>query len=527
MLIDASMPSWHRLLPGLLVLAFASPVLPATFTVNSTADRTNLQINGICDTGQLIGSLPECTLRAALEEANAQALASNIQFNIEDCPAARCLIEIDTDSSGNLPDLQRPIRIDGSTQPGNENVCLQSIPDRPAYQVILQGDGAGIGLRIVQGGDGSVIRGLNIRNFDNAIDLIGSDDNQVECSYIGSDESGMLVGPGNLGYGILIACDSTGNIIGGPEAADANLISGNGIDGVKLFAGFTCNPDPADNVPTANAVLGNLIGIAADGISALGNASHGIAIFGGLGADGNFIGVLQDGSSVHGNVIAANGLTGIWLDSEPGAPKGTEGTVIVGNHIGTDRSGQVELGNQLSGIHIIRGAHSRIGGPAAADANRISFNGQGIFITHDVSVGNRIQQNAMHANTGRGIALVVHPEEPDGSGPNRLQKAPEIFSAIREGSTIMVSYSVAVNTEDLPLIVEFFFADADLEEGQTYLATHSYGVTGVVTTSFTISSLASGAWLLATASDGAGNTSEFSQTAELNVIDMIFQDRFQ
>jgi CSLREA domain-containing protein len=527
MLIDATMPSWHRLLPGLLALALASPVLSATFTVNSTADRPNLQINGSCDTGQLIGSLPECTLRAALEEANAQALAANIQFNIEDCPAARCLIEIDTDSSGNLPDLQRPIRIDGSTQPGNEHVCLQAIPERSAYQIILQGDGAGIGLRVAQGGDGSVIRGLNIRNFDNAIDLIGSNDNRVECNFIGSDESGMLAGPGNLAYGVLIACDSADNIIGGRDAADANLISANGIDGVKLFAGFTCNPDPADNVPTSNAVLGNLIGTAADGLSPLGNASHGIALFGGLGADGNFIGVLQDGSSVHGNVIAANGLAGIWLDSEPGAPKGTEGTVIVGNHIGTDRSGQAELGNQLSGIHIIRGAHSRIGGPAAADANQIAFNGQGIYITHDVSVGNRIQQNAMHGNTGSGIALVVHPEEPDGSGPNRLQAAPEIFSAIREGNAILVSYSVTASSEDLPLIVEFFFADADLDEGQTYLASHSYGVSGLVTTSFTVPSSAGGTWLLATASDPAGNTSEFSQAAELDIIDMIFQDRFQ
>ena len=47
---------------------------PVGFIVNSTADVVDQNIgNGVCDTGNLVGSDPECTLRAAVQEANASA----------------------------------------------------------------------------------------------------------------------------------------------------------------------------------------------------------------------------------------------------------------------------------------------------------------------------------------------------------------------------------------------------------------------------------------------------------------------
>ena len=46
----------------------------ATFVVNSTADRVDISPgNGSCDTGNLVNGSPECTLRAAVQEANALA----------------------------------------------------------------------------------------------------------------------------------------------------------------------------------------------------------------------------------------------------------------------------------------------------------------------------------------------------------------------------------------------------------------------------------------------------------------------
>ena len=46
----------------------------AVFSINSNGDASDASLgDGVCDTGGLVGGLPECTLRAAIEEANAFA----------------------------------------------------------------------------------------------------------------------------------------------------------------------------------------------------------------------------------------------------------------------------------------------------------------------------------------------------------------------------------------------------------------------------------------------------------------------
>src|SRR5262245_53015093 len=58
--------------------------LLATFTVNSTDDDGDANLSDArCDTGKKVGDVvPACTLRAAIEEANATALKDTIQFAI-------------------------------------------------------------------------------------------------------------------------------------------------------------------------------------------------------------------------------------------------------------------------------------------------------------------------------------------------------------------------------------------------------------------------------------------------------------
>ena len=49
------------------------------FLVNSTADRVDSNIgDGTCSTGLLVGSDPECTLRAAVQESNASAIVDDV-----------------------------------------------------------------------------------------------------------------------------------------------------------------------------------------------------------------------------------------------------------------------------------------------------------------------------------------------------------------------------------------------------------------------------------------------------------------
>jgi hypothetical protein len=529
------------LLAGLMLSGSLSA---QTFTVNSTGDDAVAVLNGECATGTLIDEVPECTLRAALQEAgHAAPNLVNINFDIASCPGDLCVIEIDTLEGESLPLITSPVVVDGSTQPGNAGVCNSDIVDRPAYRIALQGNGTDNvegedvhGLHLASGSDGSVIRGLNIRNFVHGIALVGTNNNLVECNALGTDSTGMSPGPGNLRAGIFLACDSSGNVIGGVEPWQANLIGANGIDGVQIFGGFTsCGGDqPEDNMPINNALLGNQIGIAADGISPLGNLWAGIAIFGGPGADHNLIGVLQDRETIRGNVIGFNGTAGLYIDSDGLHTRPTENTVVQGNYFGTDRNGVLDLGNTLAGIDIIRGALTMIGGPETGHANVFAFNGAGgIYMERQMSERNRIQRNVMYANEFRGIVLQDGDEfDPPGTGPNNLQTAPVMSTTFKHEGTVSITYSVPDQEDNFPLIIEFFLADGDREQGRQFLIEHDYLEAGSRTLTFSSALIEAGQYLVATATDSLGNTSEFSTVSELLgevpiEADRVFHDRFE
>ena len=106
----------------LVVLSISALAAPqgvaqaATFTVNSTGDTSDSTPgDGIC--GDEAG---KCTLRAAIEEANAIAGADSIAFDI---PTTDIGYASSTDSfliqpSSALPTVTSPVTIDGYTQPG-------------------------------------------------------------------------------------------------------------------------------------------------------------------------------------------------------------------------------------------------------------------------------------------------------------------------------------------------------------------------------------------------------------------------
>jgi hypothetical protein len=95
--------------------------------------------------------------------------------------------------------------------------------------------------------------------------------------------------------GIFIAGGSVANKIGDAAANTGNVISGNHGVGVAL----------SGNGTMLNEVFSNLIGTRADGVNALGNASHGVQIS--QGANGNYIGSFGAGAA---NIIAYNGANG-------------------------------------------------------------------------------------------------------------------------------------------------------------------------------------------------------------------------
>ena len=165
---------------------------------------------------------------------------------------------------------------------------------------------------------------------------------------------------------------------------------------------------------------------------------------------------------------------------------GSTGNVIEGNYIGTDRTGTVALGNGY-GIKIHADADDNTIGPN----NVIAFNGTGVWVDGAGTDANTITQNSIHSNGDLGIDLTI-----DGND--------SVAAPVFEENTC----TSASGTAPISAAVELFTGPDD--EGQTYLTTVSADGTGDWSAS---GFLADDTYLTATATDTGGNTSEFSAVA--------------
>jgi len=165
-------------LAALLVasLLAARPAHTATtFTVNSTNDLGD----GACDAS-------ECTLRDAIETANATSGADVINFNIPGTGVHT--IKPNPVALG----ITDRVTIDGYTQPGSSPNTLAK-GTNAMLKIELDGtNGANNGLIIHAGGSGSVVKGLVINRFTNGIQALDSSQNRIESNFIGTDFGGSL-----------------------------------------------------------------------------------------------------------------------------------------------------------------------------------------------------------------------------------------------------------------------------------------------------------------------------------------------
>ena len=512
-----------------------------TYTVNSIGDAADATLDGVCSTGAVLrGDVDECTLRAAIAEANNFPATVNVvfDFNTGECGAGDlCVIEIDSAGSGPLPSITSPIQIDGTTYTANATVCDNSIGTRADYQLVLNGNGGGAGLVLDFNSDGSTIRGFNIRGFQDNIFLRGSSNNTIECNYIGTDETGTAASPDNAFTGISLLCDSENNIIGGPLPENGNLISGHAqADGVRLFGGLNCAP-LGGNIPNNNSILGNYIGTAKDGVTPLGNGLDGIALLGGP-ISNTFIGVSNDGQTINGNVIGANTNAGILMDN------GVTATTVMGNYIGTDSSAQANLGNGFGGIDMFEANNNVIGGSDAGQGNVIANNLDGVFATTSNNQNNNIRGNSMFNNQGLAIELVVDGgDDADGlntndtddadTGANLLMNYPEILNADYSSmpfASTSISFTVDATEANAtyPLTIDAYFNSEDEPtQGRIYLGSVNYTTAqATVLESFTLPANSTGGQIALTATDANGNTSELSPAVIIGQIDLIFKDSF-
>jgi hypothetical protein len=469
-----------------------------------------------------------------------------------------------------LPDITQPLEIDGYTQPGaSPNTNPPRLGDNAVILIELSGAMAppntrGLTINVSECG----VRGLIINRFQNdAIDVLDGDneDNVIEGNFIGTDATGTVALPnGASGFGGIGLLGGENNTIGGITPAARNLISGNTGDGVVLNSsnnivqGNFIGTDVTGRVAIGNAQRGvsssggNLIGgdTAAAGNVISGN-NRGIECTTDV-VQGNFIGTDLTGtikvSNLNVGVSVADGIATIGgLTSIPGTPPGNlisgngiAGLVVTepaagnikGNTIGADITGTQPLGND-AGISIVSTGASTVGGAEAGAGNILAFNGTlcdvhhaGVIVSGSDATGNRIEGNSIFANGGLGIDLKIVFDGPCGItdndtcdtdiGPNNLQNYPILTSATTIGgsTTIQGSLNSAPNTT---FRIEFFdnhqCHPSGNGSGETFI-----GSTDVITdgncnapinVTFQIS-VEQGHVITATATDPAGNTSEFS-----------------
>ncbi len=483
----------------------------ATFTVTNTGDSG-------------AGSL-----RQAILDANGAGGADTIAFNIPG--GGPYVIQPITV----MPLITDTVTIDGTTQPG-----FAGTP------IIELANFSSAGLRVA--GGGSTIRGMVVRLFSAGIQLEGVGNHVVEGCYIGTDVTGTSASPN--GTGISIVGGSTNNRIGGPAAGQGNLLSGNsaGIGATAVAGVITIQGNRIGTNAAGTAAIPNLRGIqltgapaaiggSADGEGNLisGNEEEGILLTGGAGSviRGNLIGtdvtgVLPLGNDFgislanhadatiggtgagESNVVAANRI-GIFVNA-PGA-------TIQGNWIGTEPGGAPLLGNEELGIQLFA---SSVGGTIGGDPgqNVIAFNGRGI---HNLGTQIAIRANSIHSNRNLGIdngPLGVTPNDAgdvDSAG-NNLQNFP-LVTTVAYGASTTVS-GVLTSTANATFDLDFYANPActprprDFLQGKTYLGTAQVTTDGAGVGSFSeevAGGLDNGLPISVTATDAAGNTSEFSQ----------------
>jgi uncharacterized repeat protein (TIGR01451 family) len=284
------------------------------------------------------------------------------------------------------------------------------------------------------GGAAASARNLISGNQGSGVIITGGSGNLVQGNFVGTDTSGTLAVP-NLGIqsGIFINT-SSGNTIGGQAAGEGNLVSGNQTHAVTVV-GATSG---------YNVIQGNLIGTTLTGMNKLANGGIGIdivsavkTIIGGPGparnvisgngtgiqirtgaagnvVAGNYIGTDVLGTGAIGNGLGisirdgarANGIGGIPMnrniisgntgDAVSVQDAGTSGNFIAGNYIGTDVSGNADLGNGSHGVLIFNAGANTVGGTAAGAGNVISANLFGMSV-HGTS-GTIIQGNIFGLN---------------------------------------------------------------------------------------------------------------------------------
>jgi hypothetical protein len=212
---------------------------------------------------------------------------------------------------------------------------------------------------------------------DGILVIAGADGNTIQDCRIGTDVTGRHA-LGNGGDGLDDEGDQT--LIGGDRSGQGNVISGNGNEGVEIDG-------------TGCIMYANLVGTNAAGTAALGNTGHGVV----LDADSSNDEIGNNGTPF-ANVISGNASGGVFCAA------GSASNLIEGNNIGVNEAGTAAISNDGDGIIDLQSNNNTY------EDNVISGNTQnGIEIeTTDIAIGaseNTIQSNEIGTNDAETAAI--------------------------------------------------------------------------------------------------------------------------
>lgn len=341
----------------------------------------------------------------------------------------------------------------------------------------------------------------------------------------GIDSDGIYIAsrPGDLTIqGNIIGLDATGATALGNGVSGINLTSVTSGSSVLMIGGTAAG---ARNVIFNNRITGiasNALGLTVQG-NYIGTDITGTVLAPGATFGGG-VGIFLSGSATIGgastaarNLISCHG-TGVGIFG---------GSVTVqGNYFGTAADGVTPLGNQNNALLVNNDAVVTIGGTTAGQGNVIAFSFQaGVVVTdtaHATILGNSMFGNDTDPNSNHppidlnddGVTA-NDPCDAD-TGPNNLQNFPVITTAPIVAGSVTISGTLN-STASTTFRVEFFSGTACTPsgngDGRTFLGFMNVTTDALCNASFVSPALAippGQTVITATATDPAGNTSEFS-----------------
>lgn len=373
--------------PPLLGAAARAAASPTTFVVNSSGNAPDSNTSdNVCDTGKTItvqnAREPECTLRAAIEQANRRPGHETINFNVRNSdgtypnvvtiyPDARGVVAYDPTMNSNFAieswfAINDPnndgVTIDGYSQPGAK-ANDQDVGGNAVIKIELKGRRQFYVHGLLISSSNNVIRGLALYNWDRQImiDDTKARYNHIEGNFIGTNAAQTFKSSNmdtHHSEGLRLEHKASYNVIGcGAFTGDnqfvpctdrlminaaRNIVIGNGNDGIHLQGDVF-----------HNRIVGNYIGLRQDGETCdfkkgwetnrdnCGNGRDAVDFE--LGPQYNWLG---GETPAERNVISGNGSEGIEISHG----RTTQYNRVVGNYFGLNAAGTRAVRNINNGI---------------------------------------------------------------------------------------------------------------------------------------------------------------------------------